>query len=185
MLTVYHRQTGGHTNYVASSDRLLRQSSNPGSARLPPFGHENQQRTTLNKLNAFLVALNAEIKFRRYFQEQQLNRQSSPLPADVLALMHSCIELVNLIYWTPQPTAGSQGRAILDEKIAMALRHPTRAVRPDPAKMIESSSGEEMEMDDVVVPATGTPSQRRGWFANANAEERRAYGAMLMSGIGA
>jgi hypothetical protein len=51
--------------------------------------------------------------------------------------------------------------------------------------MMESSSDEEMEMDNVVgSAATETRSQRRRWFAYATLEERRAYGTMLMSRLG-
>jgi hypothetical protein len=144
---------------------------------LPAFRHGNQKRTVRNKLNVFLVAINAEIKFRRYFQEWELNNQPSPLPEDVLALMHSCMELVDLIYWTPKATEGSQGRAIIDKRFALASRNPARAARPNPAKMVESSSGEDTEMGNAIGSVDAdTPSERRRWFLNANSEQRRLMG---------
>jgi hypothetical protein len=33
----------------------------------------------------------------------------TPLPADVLDLMHRTIDLVNLIYWRPVPMKGTKG----------------------------------------------------------------------------
>ena len=181
MLTVYNHGANAHANYVASRDRCLRESPDPRSHLLPTFHHETQYRTELDKLNVFLVAINAEIKFRRYFQEMRLNTLSSPLPDNVLALMNACIRLVDLIYWTPEPTEGSQGQAILDQRITDSPRNLPRTARPDPASMIESSSGEDTEMGNVGPSRTASSAERRTWFANANGAQLKAYGTMLMS----
>jgi len=61
-------------NYVASSDRCLRQSVDPHSARLPPFRHSFQNRDPGRNVNIFHVAINAEIKFRRYLKIKALLR---------------------------------------------------------------------------------------------------------------
>jgi hypothetical protein len=100
--------------------------------------------------------------------------------------MQACINLIDLIYWTPQPTEGSKGHAILNQRIATAQRHLHRAARPDPARMMDSSSGEDTEMEAAISSAAPeTRSSRRKWFAEASMEQRRAYGTMLMSTSGA
>ncbi|KAF8220871.1 hypothetical protein L208DRAFT_1416005 [Tricholoma matsutake] len=181
-LTVRNRYLRTSASYVASRDHRLRLSSDPNSPRLPPFRHEHQTRPTRNRVNVFLVAINAELKFRRYFEEVLLNDRPSPLPADVHSLMQACINLIDLIYWTPKPTEGSKGHAILNQRIATAQRHLHRAARPDPARMMESSSREDTEMEAAISSAAPeTRSARRKWFAEASMEQRRAYGTMLMS----
>ncbi|KIL65244.1 hypothetical protein M378DRAFT_534927 [Amanita muscaria Koide BX008] len=69
VLTIYNRANNTYKQYVVSDDRCLRESVDPNSARLPPFRHDTQQRDgagLVRGVNIFLVALNAEIKFRRY-----------------------------------------------------------------------------------------------------------------------
>lgn len=44
-----------------------------------------------------LVALNAEIKFRRYFEMTLHNPPTVPLPADVLSIMTRTMELMELL----------------------------------------------------------------------------------------
>ena len=101
----------------------------------------------------------------------QLNSQSSPLPADVQSLMHACMDLIDLIYWTPKPTEGSKGHAILKKRIATTQRHLHRSARPDPARMVESSSGEDTEMEAAMSSAAlETCSERRKWFVEASTE---------------
>ena len=108
MLTVYHPAEATHTHYVVAGDRRLRETSNPDSPRLPPFYHVSEQRDQFERLNVFLVAINAEIKFHRYFE---MDQPGTPLPADVINLMHLTIELVDLLYWTPVPRRrGRKGR---------------------------------------------------------------------------
>ena len=68
-LTTYDRATSTPKNYTVSSDRCFRESRESNSPRLPPFRHTTQQgRNRGDRLNVFLVALNAEIKFRCYFR---------------------------------------------------------------------------------------------------------------------
>ena len=40
---------------------------------------------------------------------------ATPLPANVLNLMHLTVELVDLLYWRPVATKGSQGEAVYIE----------------------------------------------------------------------
>jgi hypothetical protein len=182
MLTIYDPQSVTYKTYVVSNDRRLRQTTDPGSPRLPAFRHENQNRTGHDCLNIFLVILNAEIKFRRYFQELQLNNVTNQLPQDVLGLMNLTVELANLIYWKPVPTEGSKGKEVLSQRLANARRNTPRSARPDPAKTIERLSSEDTEMGDVGGPSTVLG--RNTWFADANVEERKAYLTMLTSESG-
>lgn len=179
MLTIYRPQ-GAYTNYMVSSDRRLRQTTESSSPRLPPFPHERQQRVQYDRLNIFLVILNAEIKFRRYSQEIQLNSFPN-VPQDILRIITRTLELADLIYWKPVPTEGSPGKAILDQKIANARRNTPRAARPDTRKTIERTLSEDAEMGDL----GGTSTSGHGkWFDDADVEQRKAYMTMLTSAPG-
>ena len=166
MLTIYFLQIA-YMNYMVSSDRHLRQTTESSSPCLPPFPHERQKRTSYDRLNVFLVILNAKIKFRRYSQEIQLNNITN-VPQDILRLINLIVELADLIYWTPVPTIGSPGKAILDQKIANARRNTPRAARPDTRKLTESTSSEDTEMVDL----GGTSALGCGkWFEDANVQQ--------------
>jgi hypothetical protein len=67
-------------------------------------------------VNIFLLAINVDIKFRRYFEMiQQQPPTTAQLPDDVLVLMRRVLKLVDLLYWGPMPTKGSKGEAIRAE----------------------------------------------------------------------
>lgn len=138
ILTIYNRATAGYTNYVAANDRHIRQSANTNSPRLPPFRHITMDRTAPN---IFLVILNAEIKFKRYFE---MLGPVNPLPADVLTLMRRTIHLVDLLYWQPVPAEGSPGAA----KVAktQAKRGNGRSGRPQSGQMFKGGSTNDREM---------------------------------------
>jgi hypothetical protein len=108
-LVVYDPVTQGHKLYVVAQDRCLRESTDPNSNPFPPFHHRAKARGRDLHPNVFLVALNAEIKFRRYLKMVRANAPPAPLPDHVLALMHRTIELVDLLYWWPISTKGSSG----------------------------------------------------------------------------
>ena len=116
MLTVFHSATSTPTNYVSARDRCLRTSPEPDSPCLPAFFHVTEGRSKFDCVNIFLVTLNAEIKFHRYLQMIKENPPPTPLPANVLALMHLTVELVDLLYWKPVPTKGSPGEALFVKK---------------------------------------------------------------------
>lgn len=176
MLTIYRPQRA-YTNYMVSSDRRLRQTTQSSSPRLPPFPHECQRRVPYDRLNIFLVILNAEIKFRRYSQEIQLNNITN-VPQDILTLITRTVKLADSIYWKPVPTKGSPGKAILHQKIANARRNTPKAARPDTRKTIERTSSKDTEMGDL----GGTSTSERGkWFEDADVEQRKAYMTMLTS----
>lgn len=135
-----------------------------------------QNRHESDNVNIFLVAINAEIKFRRYFKMIENHPPPTPLPDDVITLMHRVIELVQLLYWTPV----SQGYTKGTHK---------RAGRPTQTWM---SSGEEGGVSGEV---SGTSVEESGkyvlqtsanvrisskWLPDADAETRRAYGTALM-----
>jgi hypothetical protein len=139
MLTVYDVGTATYKHYVAASDRCLRESPHPSSPRLPAFHHVSEDREPIyHRLNVFLVIINAEIKFRRYFAMAQ---PTTPLPADVIHLMHRTITLVDLLYWKPVPEKGSRGEEVVAEMLASRRKNPPRL---DPAKAI----GREPSEDD-------------------------------------
>jgi hypothetical protein len=111
-MTIYDPDQGSHKQYVVAPDRTLRESEDLNSPRLPTFRHTSRRRP-FARLNVFLVILNAEIKFRRYFEMIRSSPPPTPLPADVLDVMRSTIILVDLIYWRPIPLKGTKGYAHL------------------------------------------------------------------------
>src|SRR5882762_7360470 len=83
-------------NLCWAEGRCLRESRDPSGPRLPPFRHDSRSRDIFLRLNVFLVIINAEITFRRYFR---ILAPSTPLPADALDPMRRNMELVKLFYW--------------------------------------------------------------------------------------
>ena len=187
MLTVYDAGTATYKHYVAASDRYLRESPHPSSPRLPAFHHVSEDREpTYHRLNVFLVIINAEIKFRRYFAMAQ---PTTPLPADVINLMYRTIHLVDLLYWQPEP--GSWGAKVVAKRLASRCKNTPRAKRLDPEKIIERESSEQRIEDDdqeMQFPSGfhmgSSRRSRLRWLADVDLETRMAYGRALMSGQG-
>jgi hypothetical protein len=179
---------------VPADDHRLRESPDVNSPPLPPFRHI-QQRVRPQRLNIFLVILNAGIKFRRYLQMSTQNPYLS-LPADVLHLMHRTLQLVDLLYWVPTvPTKGSQGEKIMADTIRR--RNSGREKRRGPSVLVKREFGEEMvpgddgqgdmQADqDIKIPPASLVGRRkrRRWLAGVDLETRKAYGRALMSGHG-
>jgi len=182
-LTVYDHGTGTYKNYVVAGDRCLRETVDPSSHRFPPFYHHAEARGVLFQPNVYLVALNAEIKFRRYLEMVEATPPPTPLPDDVLFLMRRTIELVGLLYWRPTPAKGSEGERVLAQKLARGRKNPGRAARPGPSKTTEGGSSEELETGER--EAFQVPSRRRQkfhWPDDWDLEARMAYGRAMMSG---
>src|SRR5882757_5590258 len=95
VLPIYHSTDQHPTLYFSASDRQLRTSTSSHSRRLPTFHHNNELRNGNDRLNIFLVVLNAEIKFRRYLSMISQNPPTTPLPPDVLSVMRDTVHLVN------------------------------------------------------------------------------------------
>jgi hypothetical protein len=108
VLPVFRSATSTPTIYVSAKDRRLCESPSPDSPRLSTLRHVTESRSRLDRLNVFLVMLNAEIKFHRYLRmiSKSKNSPTTPLPDDVLDFMHLTVELVDLLYWKPVPTKG-------------------------------------------------------------------------------
>ncbi|KAF9550046.1 hypothetical protein CPC08DRAFT_768962 [Agrocybe pediades] len=83
--------------YFVSPDGALREGPDDTQPRLPAFSG-NTARAPGDMLNPFLVALNAEIAFRR-FRERHMAQ--SPLCKEYDELIDLTIELVNKIYFQP------------------------------------------------------------------------------------
>jgi len=178
ILPIYSITTGTWKTYVASRDRRLRESVESDSDRLPPFRHFHNRNEGM-ELNVFLVTLNAEIKIRRYFKIIPQDTHVTALPDDVLALMHCVLELVNLLYWDPVPTKGSQGETIQAQLTTLNRRNPGRAGRSQP-QYNEMTSGEESGEGGPPTPSKASKSFRQ--LVGLSLEERKAYGTALMSG---
>ncbi|KAF9557060.1 hypothetical protein CPC08DRAFT_710699 [Agrocybe pediades] len=80
--------------YFVSPDGALREGPDNTLPRLPAFS-SNATRAREDMLNPFLVALNADIAFRRFRERQH------PLCKDYDDLIDLTIELVNKIYFQP------------------------------------------------------------------------------------
>ena len=80
--------------YVAGEDRVLCQQ--PGDLN---FKFSYHLPTLVLEPNPFLIIINADIKFRRYFRQEPLD---IPLPDDIFHLMRRTMDLVELIYWEPE-----------------------------------------------------------------------------------
>jgi len=154
-LTVYDHETGTYKNYVAARDRCLRETVDPSSHRLPPFRHRAVSREGSSKPNVFLVALNAEIRFRRYLKMVEATPPPTPLPDHVLSLIDRTIELVRLIYWQATPTKGSKGERVLAQRKLAGEKEP---------------------------PSNRRRARKFQWPDDWDLEARMAYGRALMSG---
>jgi len=163
VLPVLRSGSSTPTIYVPARDRRLRESADPDSPRLPTLRHVTESRIEFDRLNVFLVILNAEIKFHRYLRMISQNPPTTPLPADVLDLMHLTVELVDLLYWKPVPTKGSQGEAELAKVMEFCRR---------------------MEGDEAMDNRTRSRVRFR-LPAHMDVEARKAYGRALMGGHGA
>jgi hypothetical protein len=184
ILPIYDPATRTWKNYVAPCDRRLRESVEPDSACLPPFRRDLQNRHQTDRVNIFLVAINAEIKFRRYFKMIKQDPPTTPLPDDVLALMRRVIELIELIYWEPAPTKGSAGEALLAERASLKRKYPERAAKPSQPRYTDTTPGEESPPTLTQASKLSKRSRRVNWLAFASLEERMAYGNALVSGHG-
>jgi hypothetical protein len=140
MLHVYRPGSPTPTAYVPATDGRIRESPSPDSPRLPAFQAIANLRNRLDRLNVFLVVLNAEIKFSRHFR----NNPRTPLPADVLELMRLTVELVDLLYWKPVLRKGSRGEG---ERTKSRRKNPGRQARPDRRKLVEVESSEDEKME--------------------------------------
>ncbi|KAM6495239.1 hypothetical protein JOM56_009862 [Amanita muscaria] len=190
IFTVYDRANNGHKNYVVSNDRRLRESIDYNSPRLPSFSHDAQHRkSNPSRVNVFLVAINADIKFRRYFR---MAEQLPPLPPDVIELMRRVTYLIDLIYWEPVPTKGSKGEVIYNARgIAQVLKRkkPPRSTQLGYIENERTSSAESAGED------VSSPRKKRSellleerrfdeWWRSVDFETRRAYGTAIMCGHG-
>jgi hypothetical protein len=162
--------------YVSARDRRLRKS--PGEPDCPPLPTflAPEGRSEHNRLNIFLVVLNAEIKFYRYFRIISQDPPTTPLPDDILNVMRLTLELVELLYWKPTLTMGSQGEVKFAKMVKESRRNPPRRKRADISKTVERGSSEEMELEG--------DEGKSGFPAGMDLEARKAYGRALMSGPG-
>ncbi len=198
VLAVFDRDstTASHKEYVVAEDHCLRETHNARSPRLPPFRPNFSNRLPVHCLNIFLVILNAETKFRRY---DRLHSLADDLPSDVRGLMARTQALVDLLYWTPIPSYGSQGEQLRSELGSSQRRNVPRSARPK-ATLVESGSlsdseaemepTSESQMEDESgdsIPETSRikwDQARIDWLVNSDAETSKVWLTALMSGYG-
>jgi hypothetical protein len=188
VLTIYGPGRGNCKDYVVAHDRCLRESPDPGSARLPSFCSTNSSRSKIGQLNVFLVILNADMKFRKYFE---LPPPAMPLPTNVLNLMCRTMELVDLLYWRPFPEVNTKGYDILAEM--EANRQMNRRIARVQRLLFDSGSND-IDMDDdddddgfLTLPSVRTLARRHAHMkriSDADLETRREYWSAMMSGHG-
>lgn len=164
VLPIFHSMASAPTMYVSARDQCLRKSPSPDSPRLPTFRNVTKSRDGSMRLNVFLVILNAEIRFHHYLHLISQNPPTTPLPADVFDLIHLTVELVDLLYWKPVPTKGSQGEAVFTERMKLQR---------------------DEEMDNSTKSQSNLRHNRRFALpADMDHKTRKAYGRALMSGHG-
>ena len=149
---------------------------------MPPFRNP-PNRVGLNRVNVFLVAINADQKFRRYYNMIERTPPPIPLPADVLALMDRVIELVELLYWVPKPHEGSRGEAEAAIRTATRRMGPGRAGRSSQPQYKETSSGEERGVEGLP-GGWNAPARFTGFDWSTPMQERKAYVSSLICGHG-
>jgi len=157
-LPVYDPVVRTHRLYVAAQDRYLRQSLNQAA-----FHHTPQNRNEDERLNVFLVTLNAEIKFRRYLEKIRLDPPQASL-RNVLDLTHRTMELVELIYWQPKPAKGSKGEAIITNSLALRRRRagrPENSSNKEDVQSMYDPRGCQKQVGSCHGPKM--PIQRHGW----------------------
>jgi len=162
--------------YVVAPDRTLREY--PGTdattcPRLPSFSFDNRYRSDANLklLNPLLVILNAHIKFRRYLRPRP-TPPANPLPPYVRALIHTTIEVADLIYWKPRKP---------DSQAAAANRQA-----PVPAEMGASEGNPSSIQDDDIEMEAATGAGEPGEGSNplgsgATLEERMNFMECMLS----
>lgn len=179
MLTIYDSATGNFKNYVPARDRCLRESSSPDSRCLPPFRHGSKDREEAARLNVFFVALNAEMKFSRYFRMIRSHPPRVPLPDRVRDLMKRTIKLVELIYWTPEPAKASQGEEV-PSGAPEKRRNPGRAARSDGTKTVKRKHEE--TQDPSTSYAISSRRRKLTEPADVDLETCTAYGRAVVYG---
>lgn len=186
-LHILDPETATEKSYVPSQDRRLRETQDIASPRLPPFSGPNR----IPQVNPLMVILSGEIKFRRFIRDLPQSPFPQSLPADVMDLIHKTINLVDLIYWKPEPREGTQGHKIYMQRFDSARRNDTR-------KAQSSKRGEDKGASDNAMNSSGSNSgteyahnrsqgSRRREFSfpeGASLERRRKIASLLMSGHG-
>jgi len=175
VLTVYDYASQTRKTYLPSTDRRLRESPDPASPLLPSFPAPS--RILAARLNPFFAIINAEIKFRRYLR---MDPPAIPLPDDVHELMRMSKELVDLIYWVPTATPGSEG-ARVNKDIKVARVNPAKSKRPRPDKSDEEGVATKRVH---IQKSTSGGANRFPWPEGADLETRVEMGSALLSGHG-
>ncbi|KAF8799475.1 hypothetical protein BYT27DRAFT_7217715 [Phlegmacium glaucopus] len=163
-LTIFNRDAGTYKTYVPSVDRRLCETPGDVSCPTPP-PFSGPQRNHFSRLNPFFVILNAEIKFRRYYRQAEVECPPIPLPDDILELMKLTTEVVELIYWEPEIRPGTEGELAANARQAARRINEPRGGRPDPASLQES---------DVEMGGT-TGDNEDGTIQSREQGHRRAY----------
>ena len=170
-LLVYDASAGINRLYVPTESSHLRCITTNSSlpAFLPPI------RDPTSGLNVFLVALNAEIKFRRF---KLLFQGWAHLSPDHAILAELTIKLVSLLYWRPRtPAKGSRGEQVL---LKAKQEKPHRG---KPRSTFESSDENGNSENEASTP-TGDREQHYVLPTDVDLETRIAYGRALMCGHG-
>jgi len=177
VLAVYDRITNKLQDYVPAEDHHLRRTCATESEKLPSI--VPPPRSGRSPVNVFLVALNAEIKFRRFRSLQP----PVPVAPNNDILIDRTNELVKLLYWKPSPSAGAVGKGTT----ISARRNPSRISQPKLGSLVETSEGERSSGSETVLSFRAVPTglerqNKFAWLADVDLETRMAYGRSLMCG---
>ena len=181
VLTTYDRVNGrvSTKTYTIAPDGTLRRvpvDDINASERFPTFAFDYNRRAD-DRLNPFLVILNAEIKFRRLLRENP----RPGLPDDVMELINKTIYLVELIYWDPVPRPNTRAWTIWEP---MEVDDDPKAPQSGDTDMGEFGMRGDDEDDDPTLRQRGGHNIRGRQHASLTLEERRDIGQNLLSGHG-
>jgi len=113
------------------------------------------------------------------------NPPTTPLPADVLNLMHLTVELVHLLYWNPVPTKGSPGEVVFVERMRRCQKYPLKRKSSDTSENSEGGIVEDKKMGKLTRSQPNFGHERKFDLpADMDLEARKEYGRALMSGPG-
>ena len=148
------------------ADNTLRESpGNLNCPRFPPFFFD-YPRPAGGESNPFLVILNAEIKFRRYFR--QVQPPPLQLPTNVMNLVHLTTQLVKLVYWVPVTRPNTKAEEFLFNTEVHRLT----------SRSLDAEMGriDEEDQEETLTIRTRRGGGMRRPAASTTLEERMEYG---------
>jgi hypothetical protein len=142
-----------------------------------------------DQLNVFLVVINAEIKFRHYFEMVHKYPPSTPLPEYMLSIMHKTINLVDLMYWRPSLREGTAGYEAWAQRQAIRQAMKDLRMASPQAPLVDVGPGKIAMIEDLTQPrslSVQTLTRHHAqleWPSDIKLQTQKAYFSAMMSGM--